>query len=1354
MLNIRHHLASLLACLPLFSTAQVTDRIVLGNSESEAEHGLITYCPDQTATIANGLQGQSGRYVKPFAANPFCGDYAGIYGGEYSFVLRVDGTKQNYLTLRTNGGDATLASERYHIQIDNKNLQDYTRDAVAFSKEKAPGAFSYSTLVIPRAVTNGKSAVVVRVRSLGRFWGYAEIGNFARYQYTVDNDLPPIYAVYSSTNPNVELSDEVQGRLASYSEAPAKGTAETLQAMKTRVQNALAEAIKGEVNGSDFKAAYQNNNFNVVQCMGYAYQRGVYGTTASALSAKIRVAIDSMVYINNLIKNGGNVSVSAKGQTATLQSAGSGWGGLFGGQGMGMYLIWRLGKVTDTFLNQEVDLGNGVKSRREQWIEAFRESFDAGLTLTGRRYITNQLMESAHSVYGAALALYALDQQTYHNAPKLGLRLMREAVGIDEWTGVPSNARFNDGLKDAEGYPDYQLGDPESTNTKLNYWGKHFHATTACGNGREQGYTCTSCYGNLGGRICDMYIATLYDPFIGTEAGGEGDKDLLNAALTNTKWQSHFTYPTVDSKGYRGIIGESSVCWRNRYDPGKNFYGSLIAGALAGDEEVLGHILQAYKEGHYDPDTTGKLFAYESHSYWLTEAIDKLIAYAAVHDSDYQPMPSTDGQPDYAVGDPQDGVVAVKHGSTHLFVNFLSNDCPLWSGAAHIITPTGTKSIQFAADVRRQYNSGQTVTMPDSYWNGNHKITYPDKPQMAYGGMTYDRPAYNTSGDYNTARTTSQYYQQLIGQYLVVQNCSEQTTYPLSLSDELKDKEALDLTTGETVTLTTGIRLEPQTTKVYYVASANGSQTLAEHEQTGADASALQARVQELVKFAQDASKKLSDDNSLQTYARTAFMPFFRELTMAAFVAQSGTATAEEIAAEQAALEQAYTTFVKTYSTYNACQVPGTLDYTKKVSVTGTVSTPLKTWMTNAKTGTEVFVPVVAAEKGFYKATVKARSYVADSYGSTLNLDQLTDQQYLDGLTPLNAGRSQAIAYSASVYAPYTWGIELDANTPVILRYAFGGTEGSLSVQLQATEVEPIDTTEMLQLEKAVAERLLAHYADDANIADADREPLSSAISQAAAALETDNIQQQLDAYHQLKSAEAAFNKLLLVWQKPTEAHYNAALAVVEDGNYRIYAETDGQRYYLKAVTPTAAESNGAQFTTNVSEASEFTIAQTNVSGVVSRSWKITSGKKYGGKLVYFTNPSMSGSNINNQGYLRVHNRGNRFDYDSQVLYYNGSAYAVRATSHEAGSWGEASFWRVLTNGKVGYMMDPAFYWHFENADIPSGISTMHNAQCLMHNEVYDLQGRKVSHLDARTSTLASLPKGIYIIGGRKVVIK
>ena len=1144
------YISVLLLMLPFMALAQVTDRILLGNTDSETAHGLIAYCPDKTEVVSNGLMGQSGRIVKMFPENPFCGEYTGIYGGEYCFVLRIDGNAQNYITLKTNGGDAVNQGERYRVMIDNKDLQDYSRDAVSFGATKAAGAFAFNTLTIPRKATDGKTAVVVRVRSFGRYYGYATQGNFMGYQRAMTSDMPPIYAVYSSTNPYVSLSDEPQGQLASYATAPAKTTAETLAQMKARVESSLANAIKNQVNGSDFKPAYGNNNFNVVLAMGMAYQKGIFGTTANDLAKKIRTAIDSMVYINNLGKNGADITLSAEGQTATRQLAWAGWGGLYGQQGMGIYLLWKANKVTDLFLNNQVDLGAGKKSRREQWIEIFRESFDAGLTYSGRRYITNQLMEASHSVYGAALALYMLDPQTYHNAPKLGLRLMREAVGIDEYTGVPKNAKFDGSILDADGYPTYELGDPNTAASGTNYWGHHFHATTAMGNGREQGWTCTSCYGNLAGRITDMYLATLQDPFIGTAAVSAsdatttngsplvfigGDPDILQVAVNNTKNQAYFTYPTVDSDGNRGIISESITCWRNRYDPGKNFYANLMAGYLANDEEILGHVWQAFQEGHFDPDTSGRLFPYYTNNYFLANAIDRLIEYGNEHSANYQPMPSAAGQPDYVKGDPQDGVVAMKHGDNYIFVNFMAEGSLLSPSMAHVITPREVKTMQFIPEVMKYYHSNHLETVAEYYWNGNHKITYPDKPAMAAGGMQYESPAYNANGDYTTARPLCQYYQQLLGQYLIAQNCSEATVYNLTMSDAINGKQAVDVATGKTVTLSASIQLAAGETKVYYIASIDGSTvaTVSTGSATvpaGSSAGDLKSRVTELLAFAQSASTKLSDDKAPGTYSRTAFMPFFRELTMAAYIANNGTATSAEISAEAATLEEAYQTFTGTALSYDACTVPGRLDYTKQAGTTGSV-TVKKTSMSNAKSGAQVVIPIIATEEGDYMVKVKAKGHVADQYKSSLNIDLLTVQEHYDGSKAIDNSRTQVIAYNDFDYTIYKWTIHLKANDVALLRYVFGGTSTTYTVDVSTTDIEAVTAADMLEIEIDAAQALLDSYDGSDLVSDEARAALAAAIATAKEAANVpDGSQSSYEsAFKALQNAEKTFRSGIIV---------------------------------------------------------------------------------------------------------------------------------------------------------------------------------------------------------------------------------
>lgn len=62
------------------------------------------------------------------------------------------------------------------------------------------------------------------------------------------------------------------------------------------------------------------------------------------------------------------------------------------------------------------------------------------------------------------------------------------------------------------------------------------------------------------------------------------------------------------------------------------------------------------------------------------------------------------------------------------------------------------------------------------------------------------------------------------------------------------------------------------------------------------------------------------------------------------------------------------------------------------------------------------------------------------------------------------------------------------------------------------------------------------------------------------------------------------------------------------------------------------------------------------------------------------------------------------------------------------------------------------FYVNGINEDLTStGIETMYNVPCTKDHQVYDLQGRKMVH---GTWSDGTLPKGIYIINGKKTVVR
>ena len=80
----------------------------------------------------------------------------------------------------------------------------------------------------------------------------------------------------------------------------------------------------------------------------------------------------------------------------------------------------------------------------------------------------------------------------------------------------------------------------------------------------------------------------------------------------------------------------------------------------------------------------------------------------------------------------------------------------------------------------------------------------------------------------------------------------------------------------------------------------------------------------------------------------------------------------------------------------------------------------------------------------------------------------------------------------------------------------------------------------------------------------------------------------------------------------------------------------------------------------------------------------------------------------------------------------------------------------LLNNGLTAGTPTPgeqtvrAFKLNFEDSEA-TGVAVIDNGKLIMDNSVYDLQGRKI---DNRKSVNRQLPKGIYLYGGKKVVIK
>lgn len=153
------------------------------------------------------------------------------------------------------------------------------------------------------------------------------------------------------------------------------------------------------------------------------------------------------------------------------------------------------------------------------------------------------------------------------------------------------------------------------------------------------------------------------------------------------------------------------------------------------------------------------------------------------------------------------------------------------------------------------------------------------------------------------------------------------------------------------------------------------------------------------------------------------------------------------------------------------------------------------------------------------------------------------------------------------------------------------------------------------------------------------------------------------------------------------ERQHAAAMQRIKSGAlYTISATQDGTTHYLK---------NDGTLTTDANGAGQFTVGTVIGGDIVRDGIRVFCPNAY----YSFTNPDWSNGKIVNHDAIRpqLFTKNDRVNFDAQVLYFDGSRYAVRATNAGGTDWGAASFWTVTTSGKAAYT-DTAmpFIWNFD----------------------------------------------------------
>ena len=165
---------------------------------------------------------------------------------------------------------------------------------------------------------------------------------------------------------------------------------------------------------------------------------------------------------------------------------------------------------------------------------------------------------------------------------------------------------------------------------------------------------------------------------------------------------------------------------------------------------------------------------------------------------------------------------------------------------------------------------------------------------------------------------------------------------------------------------------------------------------------------------------------------------------------------------------------------------------------------------------------------------------------------------------------------------------------------------------------------------------------------------------------------------------------------EPTDDQYQAALTTITDGNYRIYTEVGGTKYYLKVdvKSPTKNEGNFVFTTATADEAATFAVSQVEQSGLKSKSWFIANGEWA------FTNAG--GGNSSDGTFtagtcLRGYKYSKRTSqFDRQVLYLKDGKLAVRCTNNNGNTWGSSAYWGIDADNNACYVAAADYIWNFE----------------------------------------------------------
>jgi len=577
--------------------AGLTDTLYFGDAAGEKAHAVSS---DNSEVRAGGL-GRKCRVILP--AKP-----PSASGGSVGFTIGCDPARQNYLTARLWGSDVGdtvlyLVHEGRQIGCNHSDWPALDKLNWRVKRARFGGRFFYSTYLLPRGITRGRSRITLRIAARGLMYSYAR--SYEKGQHLQKTASQGIYAVYTHTEAFFRPpAGEAQGRAAR-----------------------LGPVFKpdSELGPYEYARQHAQRTIDAVLRRKLSPTREIHGIATAygaawakqhkdkAVLARVIETVDTYVLRNDIPSLG--------------------WFGA-GEMAEAVCLVYHDARRAGHFAGK---IGPAGKTRAEAYADFFRRAVDYRTEPKNRGGLANQDIYVNTGIYRANMLLKKL-KKLKKLAPA---RALPEAVAMDyvyQAVGLrPYKGRFYRGKGEqlSTAYR-FSVGGPIFLSDRRDYYW-----VTPAGSSKEHGYVCE--YGEMAEQTATLYELT-------------GDEKVKAQAIRMVAARAPFRVFANDHNGNAAVCIEAVVGWRHNWYPGRVEYADqyLKAAALLGDpiSMRLAQLYVAHGMVYKEPYRPGLGL--------LVQRVGYLKKVLAAPPSAFR-FPMRDDRADFAWADPGIRAIAFKH---------------------------------------------------------------------------------------------------------------------------------------------------------------------------------------------------------------------------------------------------------------------------------------------------------------------------------------------------------------------------------------------------------------------------------------------------------------------------------------------------------------------------------------------------------------------------------------------------------------------------------------------------------------------------------------------------------------------